>query len=360
MLIPLDTYKKIFSWKYRFWFRDCVVRNKDIFVFVMEPSYTDAQVKEEEENGWDADLRMKAVFSFVRTLEKDKQWGAQFLQNWQAMVIGAAQKPLNQSVTIERTSTYPALDLKCYVTGSGPAYEDKNLLPFDLKSRGKNGNFIRGHLAKLKSLDGWLYGCGGRRTLGKRLEKGVWQSFSQNIPTDDDSLQGFDDFDGWGENDIYAAGGMGDVWHFNGKAWRQIAFPSNDPLNSVCCAGDGNVYIAGVTGVYMGREDRWKRIGPSPSLSLPIKDMVWYEDKVWCTNDYGLWTIEKGRIARANVPAEVSACAGNLSVGDGVLLLAGLYGAVFKEKGQWTTIVHFNVMEKLLELERGERKSNLR
>jgi hypothetical protein len=91
-------------------------------------------------------------------------------------------------------------------------------------------------------------------------------------------------------------------------------------------------------------------------MPLPFRDMVWYEDRGWCTSDYGLWTIHKGKIGRPEVPATVSACSGNLSVGDGVLLLAGLYGAVFKEDGQWNEIVIFDTMEKLLALEEKEKK----
>ncbi|WP_220815173.1 hypothetical protein [Pseudomonas paralcaligenes] len=356
MQVTLETYKRIFSWKYKFWFRDCVVRNKDVFVFVMEPSYTDEQVREEEENDWDSSLRIKAVFTFVRTFEPDKQWGGTFLQNWQSIIIGAAQKPLNQSINIERVSTYPSFDHKCFVTGSGPAYEDKPLTSFHLsKQNGADGNFLRGHLSKLKALDGYLYACGGGRAIGKRLDKGQWQSLSQFIPDgyDEGNHTSFDDFDGWNESDIYAVGGLGDVWHFNGQLWRQIPFPSNYPLSAVCCGGDGSVYIAAHNGIFMGRDNHWKNIG-SIGTDLPIKDMVWYEDKVWCTNDYGLWTISNGRVARADVPDEVSACSGNLSVGDGVLLVAGLYGAVFKENGRWQTIIHFSVMEQLLELERSE------
>lgn len=355
MMVTLDTYKKIFTWNYQFWFRDCVVRNKDIFVFVMEPSLTDEQVREEQENNWDASLRMKAVFTFVRSFEINKQWGAKFLQGWQPTIIGSAQKPLNQSVSIEQVSTYPSFDQRCYVTGSGPAYEDIPLTSmYTNKMNGADGSFIRGGVTKLKSLDGYLYACGGGRAMGKRLGKGQWQSFSQNIPKERGENKGFDDFDGWGEDDIYAVGGMGDVWHFDGKAWQQIPFPSNYPLSAVCCGGDGQVYIAGYNGIFMGRGNSWKRIGDI-STTLPIKDMVWYEDKVWCTNDYGLWTIDEGRVARADVPAEISACAGNLSVGDGVLLLAGLYGAVFKENGRWQVIVHFNVMETLKSLEDGQK-----
>ena len=240
--------------------------------------------------------------------------------------------------------------------GSGSAYGDKPLSSFGLSQKnGADGNFKRGHIARLKALDGYLYACGGGRAIGKRIDKGQWQSFSQLIPDgyDEGNHTSFHDFDGWGENDIYAVGGLGDVWHFNGQDWRHIPFPSNFPTSAVCCGGDGNVYIATYNGFFMGRDNHWKNIG-GIGTDLPIKDMVWYEDQVWCTNDYGLWTITNGQVRRADVPSEVSACAGNLSVGEGVLLLAGLYGAVFKENGEWQTIVHFSVMQTLIALEKSE------
>jgi hypothetical protein len=354
MLITLDEYKKGFhQWDMTFWCRDCVVRNKDIFVFVTEPSLTDEQVKEEEENGWSSDLRPKGIMIYIRYKDIGKQWSGGYHQNWAPMVIGASQKPASHSVSIERIAVYPSFDRRCFVTGSGPAYEDVPL------AGAKRGDFARGHIAKLKPLEGHLYACGGNRSFGKRLGKGQWQSFSQDIPYPEKSSgtwYGFDDFDGWSETDIYAAGGEGDVWHYDGREWRQIPFPSNLPLNSVCCGGDGNVYISGYGGdTFVGRGDRWKMIRGG-GMSLPFRDMVWYEDRVWCTSDYGLWTIHNGRIARPNVPATVSGCCGNLSVGDGVLLLAGLCGAVFKENGQWHEIVLFSTMEKLLALEEAEKK----
>lgn len=63
------------------------------------------------------------------------------------------------------------------------------------------------------------------------------------------SEEGFEDFDGWSESDTYAVGGYGDVWHFDGKGRRQIPFPTDKPLKSVCCGGDGQVYISGYEGV---------------------------------------------------------------------------------------------------------------
>ncbi|MCL1917518.1 MAG: hypothetical protein FWG14_04270 [Peptococcaceae bacterium] len=160
--------------------------------------------------------------------------------------------------------------------------------------------------------------------LGKRLGKGEWQSFSEHFPRTTSDC-GFADFDGFNEQDIYLAGLKGDVWHFDGKKAHQIPIPTNIDFTAVCCGGDGEVYLSGGRGkIFRGRDDRWERLeneepDKDPS-TLRLQDLVWYEDKVWATNDYGLWVIENNTIKKADVPDWVRACSGDLSVGDGVIL----------------------------------------
>lgn len=360
MLATLDEYRTFFRRDFNFFFRDCVVRSRRIFVFITEPELTDAQVEEEEQGGYDPGLRRKGIYTLIRDAEPGKRWSGKYQYGWQTIITGAATQPLNQSLNVESFAVFPSMDHRVYVTGSGPAYEDAPItsLSADDADR-KRGHFTRGSINRLKSIGGFLYACGGGRTLAKRIGKSDWISFTQDIPSPisqgvKSGDAGFVDFDGFSESDIYAAGGHGDVWHFDGQSWRQVAFPSNEVLNSVCCGDDGNVYISGYEGVtWMGRGDTWRKIHHG-GISLGFRDMVWYEDKVWCTSDYGLWTIENGKLSTADVPPEVRACSGHLSVGDGVLLLAGLYGAVFREAGQWETIIFFTTMEALLTLDEGE------
>src|SRR5690606_27662516 len=154
---------------------------------------------------------------------------------------GAAQKPLNQSINAERTAVFPSMEKRVFVTGSGPAYQDESL------GEEPSKDFLRGGLRRLKTLEGWLYACGGRRSFGKRLDKGTGQPVNAGLPTVDNEgengiFRGVDDLAGFTEQDIYAAGGNGDVRHFDGNRWTPIAFPTNEPLQSVCCGGGGNVY----------------------------------------------------------------------------------------------------------------------
>lgn len=156
----------------------------------------------------------------------------------------------------------------------------------------------------------------------------------------------FHDIDGFSEDDIYCAGSYGVVCHFDGKDWLLKSMPTNVSLQSLCCAGDGFVYVSGMHGAtFKGRGDKWKTLykgshdaNPLQGMVLGFKDMVWYEDRVWCTSDYGLWTIKDDKLEEADVPDFVRGCSGNLSAADGVLLLAGYGGAAFKENGQWQQI----------------------
>ncbi|MCL1792102.1 MAG: hypothetical protein FWG40_12325 [Peptococcaceae bacterium] len=303
-----------------------------------------------EENGWNFDLAPKGILTFVRDDPEGDRWGWCY-QSWETLIIGASLKPASHSVSIERTTPYKRHEHFTYVTGSGSDYEDEPLAS-------KKGSFVRGAVTHMKMIDGWLYACTGRRGLGKRLSKGKWKSFSEcfPVPEEGDYDKGFEDFDAFNESDIYLAGGKGDIWHFDGKKARQIPIPTNANLETVCCGGDGEVYVSGSKGMtFHGRGDRWEKVENEEPYedptTLPFRDMVWYEDKVWATNDFGLWVIENNIIKKADVPEWVFDCSGDLSVGDGVLLLSGRAGAVFRENGEWHKILLFDEMEALLEAE---------
>ena len=322
----------------------CAVRNRDQFAFLTETVLTEKQFQKEKEKGWDPTIRPKGFLLFWRTAET--KWYGNDHMNWKERVVGTSTKPRNHSVVVERFPVYPSLDSRSFVTGGGtPAHEETPLRAYS------QGGFLRGDVSRLKMIDGWLYACGGGRSLGKRLDEGNWQSLTYTGDLDvkeKEKYRGFDDFDGFGEQDIYAAGSRGDVWHFDGKAWKRVPFPSDMEISSVCCGGDEKVYISGEKGVtFCGLGDRWQEIdNEEVADGRAFRDMVWYEGKVWATNDDGLWVIENGAIKKADVPDDVEKCVGHLSAGDGVLLLAGAGGAAFKENGEWNTIILIQEMDR--------------
>ncbi|MCO6515327.1 MAG: hypothetical protein J6586_02195 [Snodgrassella sp.] len=73
------------------------------------------------------------------------------------------------------------------------------------------------------------------------------------------------------------------------------------------------------------------------NLALPFRQMVWYLDRVWATSDYGVWQIVDDEVVRADLPSEVSACAGYIDCNDKTLVLAGGLPAI--ENGEWDILI---------------------
>lgn len=219
-----------------------------------------------------------------------------------------------------------------YVLGGGD-----NIIEEDIQ-KSKVNPIARGGIRKCRTIDGYFYIAGGGRSVGYRVDKNSQKSLTQGLPYKDATdweVAGFRDIAGFSQSDIYCVGGKGDVWHFNGTKWQQIHFPSNLDLYTLCCAGDGFVYISGYGGTtFKGRGDQWKQIYKG-QMTIPFQDMVWYENRVWCTSDYGLWVIENDTVIEADVDPEVKVCSGYLSAEAGILLLGGYNGAAYKENGAW-------------------------
>jgi hypothetical protein len=324
MQITVDEYEDALHTYYIY---GCAVRHRNAFGFIADRWYTDEEVEEEEANRWDSSFRDKRLVTFFREEPVGDQWGATHLAGWGTVRIGAAMTPKSQCIAVEME------DERVYVIGSGESYLDTPL---------------RGSIWRVKMIGGYAYVCGGARSVGKRIGKGQWLSHNDAIPKPANLLDaGFEDIAGFNENDLYAVGGKGDVWRYNGKKWQQVPFPTNLWTRAVCCGEDGNVYISCYEGLtFMGRENRWKKIYDG-GINLGFTDMVWHDDRVWCGNEHGLWTIHNGKLERVNgLPSEIYVCSGSLSVNDGVLLMAGLGGAAFLEKGKWHNLFLRGEMEK--------------
>jgi hypothetical protein len=297
----------------------CAVRSKDGFVFVAQEDYT-------KWPGWngeppdDGDLHQRVV-PFWRDDPVGQQWSMTQINAFEGICAAITLLPKPQLVV-------SGVRGFVYSVGSGDESLEKEAPS-------------RGGVSKLKTIGEHVYLAGGRRTVLRREDKDRWLALGNSMPAGKFlSTNGFQDVDGFSETHLYAVGGEGDVWRGDGKAWTQCAFPTNARLNTVCCAPDGKVYISGIQGItFVGKDETWKLVA-EPGLSILFKDMIWHEDRVWCTNDYGVWWIKDGQLKQADLPGSVGLCSGYLSARDGVLLLAGHRGAAFLESNRWQVIFH--------------------
>lgn len=246
--------------------------------------------------------------------------------------LASVQHPSQQAVMV-------ALDGDVAVMG-GDISEFEDSIPL-----GEPGSPLATSANTVVSIDGFAYVVGPWRSVCKRIAPGKWENLADrsSLPKPERnkfgrSNQGFEVIAGFSAADIYAGGGEGDLWHYNGEKWNRCPVPTNMYIETICCAGDGYVYVGLQSGSIMqGRTNKWKLIHKG-TMTLPFQDMVWFQDKVWCTSDYGIWTIENGKLTDPLLPAEVRSCSGNLSVNDGVMLLAGMYGASVFDGVKWVSL----------------------
>jgi hypothetical protein len=139
---------------------------------------------------------------------------------------------------------------------------------------------------------------------------------------------------------IIIVSNLADVQIFDGSEFSKVEFPSNSSLKTVTCSDDGYIFITtNQNELFVGDAKRWKKIDIELNESLPFKSAVWYQGKLWLTNDYSVYTFSNNKFDRLTLPDNLEVCAGNVSVADGLLLLAGLNGAAYLQNGVWTEVI---------------------
>jgi hypothetical protein len=344
-MITTDTFANVVA---GFPVAQVAVRSGNALCLLLREDYTQwTDYREEGNSPAEEQLEKRLVGVF---LDDPDNWSWAALQGFDLASVGGCQLPQEKAVVASMAGTV-------YGTGSGAKGMEA---PLD-----KGPNALRGGLLRLKTIGGHLYACGGNRSFARRDGVGAWRWFSDRFPTpgrnefDLPAPAGFRDADGFSPSEIYLVGGEGDVWHFDGERAERIDFPSNVPLFSVCCGGDGQVYVGGSQGqLFAGRGDSW-RVIKTETQGLPLMQLAWHDDRLWATNDTGLWTLRNGALQAGDLPASARVAAGSLAAADGVLLVGGRYGAAFHKDGVWTSLFNYPEMLRQCEAE-GKLKSVLR
>ena len=212
-----------------------------------------------------------------------------------------------------------------------------------------NGSKLRATYTNVKTVGESMYAIGIPHLLYKRNDVNDWEHLSESIPLpgkyvgnylSSEPASGWDDFDGFSEQDMYLIGGNGGVWRYDGIDFKQCDFPSNEVMRNVCCAGDGYVYIGGRRGrLWRGKNDTWELMSER-EFSISWKDIAWFNDRLFLGSDYGLWEFKDGEVIDAEVPDQVRTCSGSLSIcpEKKYLLTAGNNGASMYDSKEWTVL----------------------
>jgi len=193
--------------------------------------------------------------------------------------------------------------------------------------------------SKLKCIDGVTYAVCGFRQIHKRIAVGKWECIA-DLPLIDETLSmGFRDMDAFSESDMYAVGGRGDVWRFDGQQWKQMGFPTNAQLGTVTCAPDGKIYISGDGGLWAGRENTWEQVCEWQS-SVLWNDALWFEGQLWLASDFQCRIWDGKEMKQPEYPdGNPVPVYGHMDVYDGLLLIASPEFASTFDGKAWRDIV---------------------
>jgi hypothetical protein len=187
-----------------------------------------------------------------------------------------------------------------------------------------------------------VYAVGVNRTVFRRNAKDRWVSLERGLPkkvAKGDGDPGFDDISGFSDKELYACGGDGDLWTFNGRAWSQVDLPTNAALWRITCGEDGLAYIlTEQRTVIVGRGDSWRILEQDVTKDI-LEEIVWFRDRIYVSTVDALFEIVDGAFVPAHLrPPEQNSYA-HLAAGDGVLLVAGANEACMYDGKRWTTII---------------------
>jgi hypothetical protein len=304
-----------------FVFTDCAVRSKDVACFCLRKNLPN----EEASLMWDHDIETRLLqILLAPPPDVDIPVGCRFLTGYNKPKIGVARSPVAQSLLVARN-----IDGQVSVMGGGKKFPDEFIAPEQNPTT-----------QRIKCINGYAYSVGDRRKIYKRTDIGKWERFA-DLPRGEGGVAtvGFNDMDAFSESDMYAVGGHGDIWHFDGKEWIQMGFPSNVELATVTCAGDGKVYISGEGGsLWRGRESTWERIYKGNSTIL-WNDAVWFEDKLWLASDYQFRIWDGKELVHVTHKGEPVPIYGHMDAYDGLLVVASPEVVMAYDGNDWQILV---------------------
>ncbi|AGU47748.1 hypothetical protein VAPA_1c06180 [Variovorax paradoxus B4] len=172
-------------------------------------------------------------------------------------------------------------------------------------------------------IEGHAYAAGMNREVFRRAREGQWSAMHAPGVEGDDDVAGFEAIDGFGANDLYAAGWEGEVWHWQGSAWTQCESPVNVVLSGICCAGDGHVYACGQSGTLLrGRGEDWEVL-ETEGLIDDFWDVRWFMDRLYVASMSALYVLQDDALVAVDFGRDAPDSCYKLTDAEGVLWSIG-------------------------------------
>ncbi len=197
------------------------------------------------------------------------------------------------------------------VSARGPAEE--------LICGGSRGDTCQGVIRDLRAVGLHLYACGMGRQVYRRDGPGGWIAHHGAMALTPGTLAvaGLNAIDGLSEENMYAVGFLGEIWHYDGSVWRQLESPTNVILHRVRHVKEGVAYACGQAGVVLrGSGTTWEVLAHN-STEEDLWGMEWFQERLYVSSSTAVYVLgEDLLLSRVSPPG---ATCGHLHANDGVM-----------------------------------------
>jgi hypothetical protein len=304
---------------------DCAIRNSSIISLLLREDLPEHELTKLS----DSQVKSRSISMNIH----DGRIGHSDHEGFSFPKIGASRKPIFQTLISTRLRAGNVWAV------SAEKFGEELITPIG-KTEPSKGIATQ----KLKCIDGWAYAVGSFRDIYKRVDIGRWEpvmNFFPELTSEQirNGFFGFEDLDGPNESNMYAVGGHGDVWRYDGTRWHQCDFPSNEQLNTVTVSPTGEVFISGEGGnLWVGEKNHWKKVASGAS-SVLFNDSVWFNNQLWLCSGYQLKIWDGKELKRPEHNGELITYNGHMDAYDGLLVVASNYEVHAFDGENWQCLV---------------------
>ncbi len=189
----------------------------------------------------------------------------------------------------------------------------------------------------IQNVAGRVYAGGTKRFVHRRLGYKSWEEVSRSDMHESDTSIAFEGMAGFSDTELYAVGWNGEIWSFNGAAWRMLDSPTNLILTDATTTTD-KVFACGQMGTIIeGRKDSW-RIVEHDVMSDDLWSAATFRNTPYFATDYGILKYENGDVSWAAEQSAQMRTTMFLSVGPSGLWSFGPHDICLFDGDTWTTI----------------------
>lgn len=149
-----------------------------------------------------------------------------------------------------------------------------------------------------------VYAVGMARMAYKRDKAGAWNCIDDGarVPRAKKAkVAGFLAVDGPSESSVFAAGYNGEIWHYDGKRWKQEVSPANVALTTMRCSPKGDIVIAGMAGtVIKGSKGKWASI-PNHLTEDDFWGSTYFKGHFYLATDAGIYRLTDDSLEQVKV-----------------------------------------------------------